>query len=64
MLFRLSNNAFIQIEPGCWFFRILGFGLHWMNYEKWPPLFSERHGLVRVVKIGSGRLKVLWKRAI
>ena len=40
-------------ERGLWWFRIYGYGLHYKNVRLHPPLFSERTGLRKKLKIGK-----------
>ena len=37
---------------GLWWFRVFGYGLHYKNVRLHPPLFSERHGFRRKLKLG------------
>lgn len=43
-----------------WWFRVFGYGLHfrWVT-DDYSPLFSERNGYVKVLKIGKLWIKVL-----
>lgn len=40
-------------ESGSWWFRIFGWGIHFHDHRKYPPLFSERNHLD-----GKRRLKI------
>ena len=54
-----SNQPAGFLETYFWF-RILGYGLHfrWV-YPGYSPLFSERNGCVKVLKIGRLWIKGL-----
>ena len=41
-----------HISKGIWWFRIFGYGIHWKNINIYPPLFSERYGYSKKLKIG------------
>lgn len=43
-----------------YWFRIFGYGLHFkLVHEGYEPLFSERNGHTKVLKIGKLRIKAL-----
>jgi hypothetical protein len=42
----------------CWF-RVYGYGLCYADRDKYPPLFSERNGLVWYVRVGRHSIKIL-----
>jgi hypothetical protein len=45
--------------PGGAWFRIFGTGLSFNDRRKHPPLFSERNGLARVLRIGWLSIRLL-----
>ena len=54
---------------GLWWFRVYGYGIHYKNTRYHRPLFSERNGLRKKLKLGRywfGALKPdrLWKETI
>ena len=58
-----SMNAFVAWTHGSVYFRILGWGLRLDDARLHPPLFSERNGFVRVLRLGPWRLKLLRRGA-
>lgn len=42
-----------------WWFRVLGYGLHWKDARLHEPLFSERNGYDRRLRVGPWRFKIL-----
>lgn len=54
--------AWIGMAPGMFWFRIFGYGLHFKNWKKNEPLFSERYFWMagkRVLIVGFVIVKVL-----
>lgn len=43
---------------GFWF-RVLGYGLTVVQTSQYPPLFSERHGYRKFLRVGGFRIGVL-----
>jgi hypothetical protein len=58
-------RPFIKVSTHCgyakyWWFRIAGYGLHFRcTRDGYTPLFSERNGHVKVLKLGRLWVKVL-----
>jgi len=50
-------------KHGFWF-RIFGYGLSFQNREKYPALFSERNGYVKVLRIGRWSIRVLTRKGL
>lgn len=48
--------CFACVGEGVWYFRVWGYGLHATTR---PPLFSERHGYRRTVRVGRWRVRLL-----
>ena len=46
-------------EPGLWWFRVFGYGVHCKDHRRHPALFSERNGFVKVVHVGHWCFKWL-----
>jgi hypothetical protein len=46
-------------EKGMWWFRIFGYGIHYRNIRLHPPLFSDREGITKVLKISNHWFKLL-----
>lgn len=44
---------------GLWWFRVFGYGIHWKDTRKHPPLASERLGLRNGLQIGYWRFRLL-----
>lgn len=38
-------------SDGCFYFRLLGYGLWWAGYAQTPAMFSERYNYVRVLNL-------------
>lgn len=49
--------------PGLWWFRFLGYGLHWKNIERHPLLYSQRLPRWDAVLWGKWRFQVLRRGA-
>lgn len=57
------SNTFVHWYGGAFYFRIFGFGLHLSRYSAWPPLFSERYGYEKVLRISKDwRIRLLVPR--
>jgi len=48
-----------NIGIGHFWFRVFGYGLSFMNRDIHPPLFSERNGYSKVLRIGKWSIKGL-----
>ncbi|MFA7819342.1 hypothetical protein [Aeromonas dhakensis] len=53
------RDTFMHSEPGMWYFRILGYGIHFKNINQHPLLFSQRNGYRKALVIGSWRFEWL-----
>jgi hypothetical protein len=61
MTYRLYQWFIFQLAfgEGYFWFRIFGVGLHVANRRKHPPLFSERMGYTKSLKVFGHSIKVL-----
>ena len=46
-------------SPGLFWVRVFGWGIHASSYALHRPLFSERNGYLRVLRIGGWRVRLL-----
>lgn len=53
------RDTFMYSEPGMWYFRILGYGIHFKNIELHPLLFSQRNDNRNALVIGRWRFEWL-----
>lgn len=44
---------------GTWWVRVFGYGVSVVDSRRYPPLFSERNGYVRVWYLGPWRVRYL-----
>lgn len=49
--------------PGGWWFRILGRGIHYHDHRVVEPLFSERMGFKKRLRLGPHCFGLLWGRS-
>ena len=45
--------------PGIFWFRLFGYGPIFLSYATHRPLFSERHGYLKVLRLGTWRARWL-----
>lgn len=57
-----SNLVHYYKSPGFFWFRIYGYGLRFADRSKHAPLFSERTGRVKVLKIGKWSILFLRRK--
>jgi hypothetical protein len=55
----MNENTFIEYDDGCLYFRVMGWGLWFGSYKRWPTLFSERNGYERVLPLWKWRIRFL-----
>ena len=57
----MKPHRFLEylFTSGIWWIRICGYGIHFKNTKKHPPLFSERYGCIKRLVIGRWSFGIL-----
>lgn len=59
-IFSVKGIFYLMHGNGIGWFRVLnGYGMQWKDASRYRPLFSERNGYRKVIKIGKYSIRIL-----